>query len=62
MVETEPNPLRDAHDQPSTSIYHYSPSSNSPDEGDHDPPHQQNEHFDLSLINLEQDVSSLRNG
>ncbi|KAI6177459.1 Non-specific serine/threonine protein kinase [Aphelenchoides bicaudatus] len=57
IVETEPNPIRDAHEQPSTSIYHYSPSSNSPDEDDHhQQTHPQNEHFDLSLINLEQHV------
>ena len=57
IVETEPNPIRDAHDQPSTSILHYSPSSNSPDEDEQhnqQQHHQQNEHFDLSMINLEQ--------
>lgn len=27
VVDSEPNPIRDTHDQPGTSILHYSPSS-----------------------------------
>ncbi|KAI6218476.1 TMF-TATA-bd domain-containing protein [Aphelenchoides besseyi] len=55
IVEAEPNPIRDAHDQHGSSLIHYSPSSsNSPDEAEvHQCSTSTSTHFDLSLIHVD---------
>ncbi|CAD5215706.1 unnamed protein product [Bursaphelenchus okinawaensis] len=55
VVEAEPNPIRDGHGESGTSLLHYSPASNSPDEEESHPSdsHEHHEHdnrIDLSLI------------
>ncbi|KAI1713484.1 TATA element modulatory factor 1 TATA binding domain-containing protein [Ditylenchus destructor] len=59
VVDAEPNPIRDAHEQSITSIFHYSPSSNSPDEEDIHNTQQPttSTSLDLSLITLEENES-----
>ncbi|CAD5221654.1 unnamed protein product [Bursaphelenchus xylophilus] len=55
IVEAEPNPIRDAHGEPSTSLIHYSPSSNSPDEeecqrSEPNEPQEETNQIDLSCV------------
>ncbi|KAH7731154.1 Protein kinase domain containing protein [Aphelenchoides avenae] len=55
VVDSEPNPIRDAHDPDTSMCHHYSPSSHSPDEEEHNgaPTSAASAELDLSLINLD---------
>uniref|UniRef100_A0A914C8F1 Uncharacterized protein n=1 Tax=Acrobeloides nanus TaxID=290746 RepID=A0A914C8F1_9BILA len=54
VVDTEPNPIRDTHDQAGTSLLHYSPSSSSPNgEENNGGGTSPAEVLDLSVINID---------